>query len=350
MSVKSRNMRKIRSVKKKKKINVWRSYSDMMSGLLLLFVLIMALSLFQAQKNYDDKLEEQKQSSIVQGEYNDALTKQQQDIVDKEGTIQAQSEKLEELESTLAEKDASLNKLQEELTVKSQQLDEKDVALSTKEQELADKSSALDSKTQELEGKTQELNTKTEELDSKTQELQGSQEKIDKIIGVKADLIEELTNEFKSQNIGVSIDQGSGAMVLDSNVLFGFNDSDLTDEGKSVLDTVIPVYCGVLLSDTYRDSVAEITVDGYTDRKGTFEYNMGLSQKRSLSVGDYIIGIADDTYKDLLQEKLVVNGHSWNDPILNEDGSENEEASRRVEVRFRLRDEEILSELADALK
>ena len=343
MSVKSRNIRKIRSVKKKKKINVWRSYSDMMSGLLLLFILIMALSLFQAQKNYNDKLEEQKQSSIVQGEYNEALTKQQQDIVDKEGTIQAQSEKLEELESTLAEKDASLNKLQEELSEKSQQLDEKDEALSTKEKELSDKSSALDSK-------TQELNTKTEELDSKSQELQGSQEKIDKIIGVKADLIEALTNEFKSQNIGVSIDQGSGAMVLDSNVLFGFNDSDLTDEGKSVLDTVMPVYCGVLLSDTYRDSVAEITIDGYTDKKGTFEYNMGLSQKRSLSVGDYIVSIADDTYKDLLQEKLVVNGHSWNDPVLNEDGSENDEASRRVEVRFRLRDEEILSELADALK
>lgn len=343
MSVKSRNIRKIRSVKKKKKINVWRSYSDMMSGLLLLFILIMALSLFQAQKNYNDKLEEQKQSSIVQGEYNDALTKQQKDIVDKEGTIQAQSEKLEELEGALAEKDASLNKLQEELSEKSQQLDEKDAALSTKEKELSDKSSALDSK-------TQELNTKTEELDSKSQELQGSQEKIDKIIGVKADLIEALTNEFKSQNIGVSIDQGSGAMVLDSNVLFGFNDSDLTDEGKSVLDAVIPVYCGVLLSDTYRDSVAEITVDGYTDKKGTFEYNMGLSQKRSLSVGDYIVSIADDTYKDLLQEKLVVNGHSWNDPVLNEDGSENDEASRRVEVRFRLRDEEILSELADALK
>lgn len=343
MSVKSRNIRKIRSVKKKKKINVWRSYSDMMSGLLLLFILIMALSLFQAQKNYNDKLEEQKQSSIVQGEYNEALTKQQQDIVDKEGTIQAQSEKLEELESTLAEKDASLNKLQEELSEKSQQLDEKDAALSTKEKELSDKSSALDSK-------TQELNTKTEELDSKSQELQGSQEKIDKIIGVKADLIEALTKEFKSQNIGVSIDQGSGAMVLDSNVLFGFNDSDLTDEGKSVLDTVMPVYCGVLLGDTYRDSVAEITVDGYTDKKGTFEYNMGLSQKRSLSVGDYIVSIADDTYKDLLQEKLVVNGHSWNNPVLNEDGSENDEASRRVEVRFRLRDEEILSELADALK
>ena len=30
--------------------NVWRSYSDMMSGLLLLFVLIMAVCLMQAER------------------------------------------------------------------------------------------------------------------------------------------------------------------------------------------------------------------------------------------------------------------------------------------------------------
>ena len=32
--------------------NVWRSYSDMMAGVLLLFVLIMCVTLFQAQKSY----------------------------------------------------------------------------------------------------------------------------------------------------------------------------------------------------------------------------------------------------------------------------------------------------------
>ena len=33
--------------------NVWRSYSDMMAGVLLLFVLIMCVTLFQAQKSYN---------------------------------------------------------------------------------------------------------------------------------------------------------------------------------------------------------------------------------------------------------------------------------------------------------
>lgn len=37
--------------------NVWRSYSDMMAGVLLLFVLIMCVTLFQAQKSYQEQSE-----------------------------------------------------------------------------------------------------------------------------------------------------------------------------------------------------------------------------------------------------------------------------------------------------
>ena len=36
--------------------NVWRSYSDMMAGVLLLFILIMCVTLFQAQKSYNETL------------------------------------------------------------------------------------------------------------------------------------------------------------------------------------------------------------------------------------------------------------------------------------------------------
>ena len=36
--------------------NVWRSYSDMMAGVLLLFILIMCVTLFQAQKSYNESI------------------------------------------------------------------------------------------------------------------------------------------------------------------------------------------------------------------------------------------------------------------------------------------------------
>ena len=52
------------------------------------------------------------------------------------------------------------------------------------------------------------------------------------------------------------------------------------------------------------------------------------------------------TLGQMLQEKLTVNGHSMSNPILNEDGTVNMEASRRVEVKFRLKDEDMISEMS----
>lgn len=46
--------------------NVWRSYSDMMAGVLLLFVLIMCVTLFQAQKSYQDSLKERDEKIALQ--------------------------------------------------------------------------------------------------------------------------------------------------------------------------------------------------------------------------------------------------------------------------------------------
>ena len=51
-------MKRRRKKKGNGSFNVWRSYSDMMCGLLLLFVLIMCVTLFQAQKTYDDSIKE----------------------------------------------------------------------------------------------------------------------------------------------------------------------------------------------------------------------------------------------------------------------------------------------------
>ena len=49
--------------------NVWRSYSDMMAGVLLLFVLIMSVTLFQAQKSYQDSLKERDEKIALQEKY-----------------------------------------------------------------------------------------------------------------------------------------------------------------------------------------------------------------------------------------------------------------------------------------
>ena len=41
-----------------------------------------------------------------------------------------------------------------------------------------------------------------------------------------------------------------------------------------------------------------------------------------------------------------MNGHSWNNPVVSKKGIVNKNKSRRVEVRFRLRDEDMVDELS----
>ena len=86
-----------------------------------------------------------------------------------------------------------------------------------------------------------------------------------------------------------------------------------------------------------------------TDTDGDYSYNLERSQKRSLAVAQYLLDIKSDFLKDSqvqeLKDCLTVNGHSMSDPVLDAEGNVDKDASRRVEVKFRLKDEEMIQEL-----
>ena len=206
--------------------NVWRSYSDVMAGVLLLFILIMSLTLFQAQKSYDESIQERDEKLALQAEYTADLLAKQNTIEEQEGTIKTKDEKLTALAQTLAEQEAKL-----------------------KEQQAL-------------------LNQQQTDLDEKTTQLSEQQTKIDNIIGVKAEVVEALQKEFQKNNINVNLDSQTGALTLDASVLFDVDESELTDAGKEALRNVLPIYCKVLMEDTYKNYLAEIIIDGYTDTDG----------------------------------------------------------------------------------
>ena len=52
----------------------------------------------------------------------------------------------------------------------------------------------------------------------------------------------------------------------------------------------------------------------------------------------------------ILREKLTANGRSMSNPILDENGQVDMDASRRVEIKFRLKDEEMMSELQQIIQ
>ncbi|MBQ7372815.1 MAG: OmpA family protein [Blautia sp.] len=306
-------------MKRKKKseiggFNIWRSYSDMMAGVLLLFVLIMCVTLFQAQKSYDESLQERDEKIRLQEEYTAELLAQQMELDEKNGQLQTQSEQLDKQQVLLAELAAQL-----------------------KEQEA------------KLAAQEAQLSAQQTDLDEKTQLLVSQQQKIDKIIGVKAEVVESLQQEFRNNDVNVNIDAQTGALILDANVMFDVNQSELTDEGRATLAQVLPIYCKVLLQEEHLPYLAEIIIDGYTDNDGDYAYNLELSQRRSLAVADYLLETqydyltGDEAQK--LEDYLTVNGHSMSNPILDADGNVDKDASRRVEVKFRLKDDEMIDEL-----
>ena len=291
--------------------NIWRSYSDMMAGVLLLFVLIMCVTLFQAQKSYNDSLKERDEKIALQEKYTEELLEKQNALDKQAGTLKSQDEQLAEQQKQLEALAAKL-----------------------KEQEST-------------------LNAQQTALDEKTAQLKDQQAQIDQIIGVKADVIEALKNEFSKNNINVDIDAQTGALTLEASVMFDYDQAELTDSGKQALEQILPIYCKVLLQDDYKDYLAEIIIDGYTDTDGDYSYNLQLSQQRSLAVAQYLIDIQgnflNDEQSQELEKYLTVNGHSMANPVLDADGNVDKDASRRVEVKFRLKDEEMIGELNQLL-
>lgn len=298
--------------------NVWRSYSDMMAGVLLLFVLIMCVTLFQAQKSYNESLQERDEKIALQEEYT-------QELLDKQNALDKKDE-------TLQNQDAQLKTQDEKLAEQEQQL------------------AALAAKLKEQEST---LNAQQSALDEKTAQLKDQQAQIDQIIGVKADVIEALKNEFSKNNINVDIDAQTGALTLEASVMFDYDQAELTDAGKQALEQILPIYCKVLLQDDYMKYLAEIIIDGYTDTDGDYSYNLQLSQQRSLAVAQYLLDIQgnflDATQSQNLEKYLTVNGHSMANPVLDAKGNVDKDASRRVEVKFRLKDEEMIDELNQLL-
>ena len=298
--------------------NIWRSYSDMMAGVLLLFVLIMCVTLFQAQKSYNESLQERDEKIALQEEYTQELLDKQNALDEKDETLQSQDAQLKTQDEKLAEQEQQLAAL----------------AAKLKEQEST-------------------LNAQQSALDEKTAQLKDQQAQIDQIIGVKADVIEALKNEFSKNNINVDIDAQTGALTLEASVMFDYDQAELTDAGKQALEQILPIYCKVLLQDDYMKYLAEIIIDGYTDTDGDYSYNLQLSQQRSLAVAQYLLDIQgnflDSTQSANLEKYLTVNGHSMANPVLDANGNVDKDASRRVEVKFRLKDEEMIDELNQLL-
>ena len=289
----------------------WLSYSDMMAGLLLVFVLIIAFTMLHAQMQYDEK---------------------QTELIGKEQELVVQADELEKERTIVAQQKTTLDEQAEMLNAQEEALAEQGEKIAIQEETLKEQ---------------HELLNKLEALMSE------QQQKLDDIIGVRAELVEKLSREFSDSDLQVSVDETTGAITLDAAILFDYNKSVLKPSGKEFLSEFLPRYADVLLSPEYKDNISEILIEGHTDTSGSYLANLELSQKRALAVAEYCLGeksgILDDEQLEDMRERISATGRSYSQPVYDEDNEIDMAASRRVEFLFRLKDEEMVQEMIEIL-
>ena len=160
-------------------------------------------------------------------------------------------------------------------------------------------------------------------------------------------MIRDLSRSLSAANMKATVDPNTGDIVLDSSVFFETGKSEIKQEGQDLLNRFIPVYLDVLLREQYSNYLGEIIIEGHTDSSGSYQSNLKLSQDRALQVALYCLNMPNLTraQKTKLQEILTAKGRSWSDLVYNEDGTENPDASRRVEFKFSLKDAEMIAEM-----
>ncbi len=309
----------------------WISYSDMMAALLLIFVLILSYSLYQYFTMLEAKTAELEEQRVI-------LVQQQDELDEKESALIIIRADLDEKQAALDEANAVLKNREEEMNSLQ-------IILADKEKELEGIQIILTNKEAELEAATARLAEQQEMLTSQAK-------RIDELVGVRTNIIRDLSTSLSAASLKATVDPNSGDIVLDSSVFFETGRSDIKEEGKQLLEKFIPVYLNVLLSDNYKDYLGEIIIEGHTDSSGTYETNLKLSQQRALQVALYCLNMGSLTseQKAMLQQILTATGRSWADLKYDANGYEDRDASRRVEFKFSLKDAEMIEEMNRILR
>ncbi len=291
----------------------WTSYSDMMAGMLFTFALILFAAVYQL------------------------IDLQQKKTIE----LQTQEAQLATQQSILLDQEA--------------QLKDKEELLATTTLMLKEQQEELDENRSALTAAQESLSLQQSKIEEQAALLAAQQTQIDKLIGLRTQIIEELSSELSSVGLNAVVDRKTGAIAFTGAVLFDSGKNELKQSGKELLNAFIPVYVRTLMSGENADYVGEIIIEGHTDTTGTYLNNLELSQERALAVATYCLGAEmtglTDEEKLVLQDILTANGRSYSDPVYMADGvTVDMDASRRVVFKFRMKDSEMIDQMSAILE
>ena len=324
----------------------WLTFSDLMSALVLVFILLVFYSMYQ----YFDMLELKTAELMRQSGLLDA---KQEELSASQEELNASQGKLTESEIVLAQQQYQLvltkqaqEAAEQTLSEQRKDLDDALVLLQMREEDLAAARSLV-------ENQQNELSNQQVRFDSQQAQLEAQQVQLEALVGVRSKIVESLVGALTRANVKATVDAHTGSIALDASVMFDLGKNELREEGKAVLDQFVPIYLGVLLEADNQANISEVIIEGHTDSRGGYLDNLKLSQERALAVMTYMLS-DENTYlsgqmKQQLRRIGTCNGRSFANLIYTPEGKEDAEASRRVEFKFRMQDEQMIESMRTIL-
>ena len=343
--------------------NFWISYADLMAGLLFVFILVIGAIVIKYLYTQNN-LEREKQ----------ALNLSQEEILNKNSALKKIQDEKAQLFYELAQARNIYEETKTKLDSANVSLDEKAKSISlnlaeieklkalllefdlkTKEQndtneklsaEILSRQNIISLKDEELALLADKLLVQTQIHQKMVEEFDITKVKIKNLTGIKLNVIAKLREKLGKS---INIDEKSGAIKFSSNILFDQNEYKLKEESKKELSIVLKKYLNTLVGDKeMRKFIESITIEGHTNSDGSYLSNLQLSQQRALAVMQFLYdsNIID---KNLLSTYVNSSGRSSSDLILDKNGVEDKDASRRIEIKFAIKNEEAVKELQNFL-
>lgn len=101
-------------------------------------------------------------------------------------------------------------------------------------------------------------------------------------------------------------------------VYFGFNQTNLTDRARGVIEDVVSAY-GAMGANA-------VSIVGHTDTVGSLQYNQGLSERRAARVAGALVE------RGIPADQIATAGRSWLEPAVDTGANVREPLNRRAEI------------------
>jgi len=370
--------------------NFWISYADLMAGLLFVFILLIGAIVSKSIILKSDLHEKENRLAMVSKnlEYKEAkldelgrtLTESQKMLEKKDKNIDQNKQRIREqryilklkedeikklnrmllsantqkdllsnkiviVQNLLKESNSTLNRTRMSLEERNRMLAEYKGKIVVLSEQLSDVNQTVKEKDEKLLELLNALDEKETKYDTLIANLQQQKAKIKSLTGIKLKVVAALKEALGDK---IDIDKKSGSLRLSSNILFDKGSAVLKDEAKVELKQAFEEYIGTLVTNPkIKPHLDKIIIEGHTDSDGGYLYNLDLSQKRAFAVMHYLLTL-DFARQYNIQPLMIASGRAYLDAV-KVNGVEDKEASRRIEIKFRLKNEDAMHEIEKVL-